>query len=180
MKGKHPTTAAGSITRLAILIICATFLSTFKGSPPAARAQADDLAPSAVLFAENFNSVSIPVLPAGWNTAQTNSGSNFRTVAANTANASISVFASNPATPGTSELVSPSIPIGDRPVRLTFRHIFVTEPTAGYDGGVLEISIGGSAFQDILTAGGSFLAGGYVQTIGADATGNTLIGRQAG
>ena len=35
----------------------------------------------------------------------------------------------------------------------------------GFDGGVLEISIGGGAFQDILAAGGTFGVGGYNGTI---------------
>ena len=35
----------------------------------------------------------------------------------------------------------------------------------GFDGGVLEISINGGAYQDIITAGGSFAAGGYTGVI---------------
>jgi len=34
-----------------------------------------------------------------------------------------------------------------------------------FDGGVLEISINGGPFQDILAAGGAFLAGGYNRMI---------------
>ena len=63
--------------------------------------------------------------------------------------------------------------------QLTFRHQWAFEgnPTP-FDGGVLEISINGGAFTDILTAGGSFVAGGYTGTIAA-AFGNPLASRQA-
>jgi hypothetical protein len=68
--------------------------------------------------------------------------------------------------------------------QLTFRHNFNLEasdvdPNVGFDGGVLEISTdGGSTFQDILAAGGSFVMGGYNRTISAD-RGNPIANRQA-
>ena len=51
-----------------------------------------------------------------------------------------------------------------------------TGPAAG-DGGVLEISIGGNAFADILAAGGSFISGRLCGTLSS--RGNPLDGRQA-
>lgn len=48
---------------------------------------------------------------------------------------------------------------------------------AGFDGGVLEVSVNGGAFQDILAAGGSFATGGYNGTIGP--TDSVLNLRQA-
>ena len=54
-----------------------------------------------------------------------------------------------------------AIPAGGG-ARLNFRLIYNTE--LNRDGLVLEISIptvAGGAFQDILTAGGSFVSGGY-------------------
>src|SRR5207249_2319717 len=79
-------------------------------------------------------------------------------------------------------LTSPVIAIPTAPVsgtnpavRLTFRNSYNTE--AGFDGGVLEISVNGGAFQDIITAGGSFVEGGYNGAIGV--TDNVLTGRQA-
>nr|MBA3351944.1 hypothetical protein [Blastocatellia bacterium] len=179
MKGKHRTTAAGSVTRLTVLIACLCLLTTFRGVERSVRAQADDLSPSAITYSETFGAVTIPAIPTGWTTSQTGSGTAFRSVGATANNPTTSVFTPNPATPGSSELVSPAIPIGGGPVRLSFRHIFITESLIGYDGGVLEISIAGGAFQDIVTAGGSFTSGGYIQAIQPDATGNPLIGRQA-
>ena len=70
------------------------------------------------------------------------------------------------------------------PARLTFRHNFNfeasdTNPTLGFDGGVLELSTdGGNTFQDILVAGGSFFIGGYNRTISAD-RGSPIAGRRA-
>ncbi|CAN5388366.1 hypothetical protein BH20ACI1_BH20ACI1_10470 [soil metagenome] len=60
---------------------------------------------------------------------------------------------------------------------VTFRNLYNLEST--FDGEVLEISIGGGAFQDIITAGGSFVTGGYNSTL-STAFGNPLPGRTAG
>ena len=49
----------------------------------------------------------------------------------------------------------------------------------GFDGGVLEVSFdNGLTFQDILTAGGTFIAGGYNGSV-STCCGNPLAGRQA-
>lgn len=69
-------------------------------------------------------------------------------------------------------------------VQISFRHNFNLEasdvdPNLGFDGGVLEISTdGGNTFQDILDAGGAFVAGGYNRTIATD-RGSPIAGRQA-
>src|SRR4029434_1844913 len=47
--------------------------------------------------------------------------------------------------------------------QLTVRNSYTLEQL--FDGGVLEISIGGGAFTDILAAGGSFVTGGYDATV---------------
>jgi len=75
-------------------------------------------------------------------------------------------------------LVSPNIavPATTAPIALTFRHSYALE--SGYDGAVLEVKIGAGAFQDVLAAGGSFVAGGYNLTLSA-AYSNPLGGRQA-
>jgi hypothetical protein len=67
---------------------------------------------------------------------------------------------------------------------LVFRHNFNLEasdvdPNAGFDGGVLEISVDqGQTYHDILDAGGSFLIGGYNRTISSD-RGSPIAGRRA-
>src|SRR5690606_25369034 len=60
--------------------------------------------------------------------------------------------------------------------QLKFKIYYLTE--AGYDGMVLEYSVNGSGFQDILNGGGTFFMGGYNGTI-ASGYSNPIQGRQA-
>src|SRR5262249_18987556 len=75
-------------------------------------------------------------------------------------------------------LHSPPLPRGAPPG--SFRNRYQLESTLPnyYDGGVLEISINGGAFTDILAAGGSFVTGGYVGTISTSFS-SPIAGRQA-
>ena len=77
---------------------------------------------------------------------------------------------------GLNELDSPVITLPAGQAQLTFRHSYNLEST--YDGGVLEIAIAGGAWTDILTAGGSFVSGGYVTTLSRYYS-NPLAGRLA-
>jgi hypothetical protein len=95
------------------------------------------------------------------------------------------VFIDDPAVVSDKRLDSLPVPLPfSSSLRLTFRHDFNLEasdvdPNVGFDGGVLEISSdGGNTFQDILAAGGSFVAGGYNRTISTD-RGSPIAGRQA-
>ncbi len=92
-------------------------------------------------------------------------------------------FASDPSTVNDILLTSPQIAISTAAAQLTFRNNYNLEfePTSsslGYDGGVLEIAINNGAFIDIITAGGSFITGGYNRTISASFS-NPIGGRQA-
>jgi hypothetical protein len=73
-------------------------------------------------------------------------------------------------------LTSINFPINSPTAQLTFRRSNNLENT--FDGMVLEISINGGAFADILTAGGSFVTGGYNGTISVN-FGSPIAGRQA-
>jgi hypothetical protein len=79
-------------------------------------------------------------------------------------------------------LTSPDIPIGGPAAQLSFRHRYNLEissnPATAYDGGVLEISIGGGAFTDIIAAGGAWVANGYTSTVSPSFS-NPLGGRGA-
>ncbi|HKR61180.1 MAG TPA: HYR domain-containing protein, partial [Pyrinomonadaceae bacterium] len=140
---------------------------------------------SAAAFTENFDGVTAPALPVGWTTAKTPpTGNPPLWVTSTTSNdtAPNSAFGGGSTTPGDNSLTSPIIPIPSAPatgtnpgVRLKFRNNYNTE--AGFDGAVLEISVNGGAFQDIVTAGGSFAEGGYNGTIGP--TDSVLDGRAA-
>ncbi len=104
-------------------------------------------------------------LPTGWTGEQT--GANlgwFVTTAAD--GGAYAVHTGDPGAVGQAMLTSPNftVPANER---LCFRHAFQLEAT--YDVAVLEISIDGAEFVDILDAGGHFEHGGYnmVQALGA-------------
>ena len=138
--------------------------------------------PCGVTFSENFDGVTPPALPAGWTTPILGSGvpwetsTNFPTSGPNTA-------FTNPGTnTGYSDLITPQVTAPATGGILSFHNLFVlheaSAPGLGLDGMVLDISINGGAFQDILAAGGSFVTGGYTHTI-STGNGNPIAGRMA-
>jgi uncharacterized repeat protein (TIGR01451 family) len=138
-------------------------------------------------FSENFDGVSAPALPTQWTSVVTSglqaNWSSTNGFADTTPN---SVFVPDAVTATQTELTSPVFSISSISAQLTFRHNYnlasriITHPrsTNYYDGGVLQISIGGGPFTDILTAGASFVAGGYNCTL-STGTANPLAGAQA-
>jgi hypothetical protein len=126
---------------------------------------------------ENFDGVTAPALPAGWTTAVTGSGVAWVTTTTTPDTAPNSLFSISPATPSSSDVTTGNFTVPSASSRLTFRLKYDTE--AIYDGAVLEISINGGAFADIVTAGGSFLTGGYLTPLDNNASANPLAGRQA-
>lgn len=131
---------------------------------------------SPVLF-QNFDGVSAPALPAGW-TATVASGTMAPWATSTTTPDSLpnSVFANTVTTPSDNRLTSPSIAIPSASPQLSFRHRWNLE--SGYDGGILEISINGGAFTEIVAAGGSFASGGYNGSISAS-DGSAIAGANA-
>jgi uncharacterized repeat protein (TIGR01451 family) len=138
-------------------------------------------------FSQSFDASASPALPANWSTA-VSSGIQAKWVTTNgffdtTPN---SAFAPDTGTAAQTELTSPLIPIVSPTAQITFRQNYnlaqrtIAHPpsTTSYDGGVLQISISGGAFTDILAAGGSFVTGGYNVTL-ATGTANPLSGAQA-
>ncbi|MGH9871389.1 MAG: DUF4214 domain-containing protein [Pyrinomonadaceae bacterium] len=133
-------------------------------------------------LAENFDGVVPPALPAGWTTAQTGAAPMWTSTAAFSDTAPNSAATDSVAVPGDNSLTTPTVAIPPAPVvgvnpnvRLSFRNNYNLE--GGFDGGVLEISIAAGPFVDIVTAGGSFVSGGYNGTIGV--TDSVLTGRNA-
>ena len=119
-----------------------------------------------VTATENFDAVTQPALPAGWDvTNEGNGGTNpFKTSTTTPNSAPNAAFAPNPpgqtsGQNGTTSLTSPAYAIQSGSATVSFRHRYNTE--ASWDGGVLEVSIDGGAYQDILVAGGSFRQNGY-------------------
>lgn len=129
-------------------------------------------------FAENFDGVEAPSLPEGWLTTST-LGAAWKTSNASSFSAPNSAFSVDTTVVSDRKLESPPILIVSTNAQVTFKHSYSFEGTTTYyDGGVLEISIDGGAFQDILAAGGSFVTGGYVGTLSSSYS-NPLGGRQA-
>jgi hypothetical protein len=133
-----------------------------------------------IAFAEDFDGNSLPSLPEGWTTSATGVGVNWVTTEVRFETPPNSVFTSTPNNIGTNELVSPAFSIVSANAELTFRNRYDLESTflrnRLYDGTVLEIKLGNGAWQDILTAGGTFLSGGYVGPIDSCCQ-NPLAGR---
>lgn len=130
---------------------------------------------------QNFDSVGAPSIPSGWTIAATGFGVPFVTTTAAFDTAPNSAFAGTTNNPpgqnsGSTELISPSIAVNSAASTVSFRNRFGLE--AGFDGGVMEISINGGAFQDIIAAGGTFIENGYNGTINPF-TDSPTAGRQA-
>ncbi len=129
---------------------------------------------------ETFDGVAAPVLPGTWTSAVIGSGQAWTTDAGSGATPPNSAYGFDGGLVADEVLDSPPIAMATPGATLTFRNRWSFESEAGsdYDGGVLEIAIGGGAFTDILDAGGSFVSGGYNAVIAAG-FGNPLAGRSA-
>jgi hypothetical protein len=135
--------------------------------------------PVATSTSQNFDGVTAPALPTGW-TALNISGTQpaFASLTSFADTAPNSVFANNPGVVSDRALVSPAFALtpSSAPTVVTFRNRYVVE--TGFDGGVLEMSVNGGAYQDVIAAGGSFNLGGYTGVISSGFS-NPLGGRSA-
>jgi hypothetical protein len=148
---------------------------------------------ASTIFSEDFEGVQLPNLPPGW--VSTFSNGPAQCPASGTCafgshwspsngdqfadTGSFLVDHADPSCVTDASLDTPTIPITAPGAQLIFRNKYRTE--AGFDGGVLEISIpnvNGGAFADILAAGGSFVTGGYNATI-SNGFLSPIAGRQA-
>ena len=123
---------------------------------------------------QSFEGITVPALPAGWQTSSTGSNA-WVTVAGTSASAPNHAFVEDVDSVSDSMLVSPVFRVPPQQAEVHFRNSYDTQ--AGLDGGVLEISVNGGAFEDI-TVNGSFVTGGYNSTLG-NSTSNPLGGRSA-
>jgi reprolysin-like metallo-peptidase family M12B/putative Ig domain-containing protein len=130
-----------------------------------------------VTLSQNFDAVSPPALPSGW-TAVVASGlmTAWATNATSPDTAPNSISATTVDTPSDNRLTSPSVSVPILTPQLSFRHRWNLE--TGYDGGILEISINGGAFTDIIAAGASFVSGGYNGSI-SPSDGSPIAGANA-
>ena len=134
-------------------------------------------------LAQNFDTVTAPALPAGWATAASGGQSNWVTSTTMASSLTNAAFSRDSGVIGVNELDTPIISVTTTSAVLTFRQYYSlaanpTNSSVGFDGGVLEIKIGGGSYNDILAAGGSFISGGYNTTL-ISTNGNPLGGRLA-
>ncbi|MBL0129941.1 MAG: HYR domain-containing protein [Chitinophagaceae bacterium] len=139
------------------------------------------LGTTVISSSQNFDAVVAPALPAGWVATNVSGPAPLWVTRDNTSlltpvpSLPNSLFIDNPAVVSDKQIVTPSFTPGAG-ARVSFANNYSLE--SGFDGGVLEISINGGAYQDILAAGGSFVAGGYTGSISASFA-NPLANRQA-
>ena len=118
-----------------------------------------------VILTQNFNGVAAPNLPTDWTNVQT-TGTEINWTTSTTTPDSVpnAAFANEAATVNAAALVSPTILINSSAAQISFRNRFNLEET--YDGTVLEYTTdNGTTWTDIITGGGSFVSGGYTDTI---------------
>ena len=108
--------------------------------------------------AQNFDGVTAPALPSGWTKTSTGSSTGWVTATDLVSSAPNSAFTPAPDTSSQS-ILNTSANITSASAQLSFKTFYNTEST--WDGMLLEIQVGNGPFQNITTAGGSFVSGGY-------------------
>ena len=133
--------------------------------------------PVTVTSTESFDGVAAPAIPPLWTAESILGGVNFVTSTTMPDTAPNAMFALDPDTVGGgTDLTAPPVSVTSQAATLSFRNSYDTE--RAWDGGVLEISIAGGAYQDILDAGGSFTQNGYNGVLGGGRN-NPLTSRAA-
>ncbi|MBU6175158.1 MAG: hypothetical protein KGQ60_15215, partial [Planctomycetes bacterium] len=127
--------------------------------------------PTVTTLFENFDGVNPPSLPDNWS-ATTTASNSWQTSATSSNSTPNSAFVPSITSVSDASLISPAFTATSLNKQFQFSHSFdlefQTATTTGYDGGVLEISINGGAYQDILLAGGAFIQNGYNFTISSN------------
>lgn len=128
----------------------------------------------------SFDDIPAPALPSGWSSSASGAGAAWVAVTDSAHTPPNAVHAPTPAASGEAVLTTPAVPVPVGGAELQFRQRFTTD--AGQDGGVLEISIDGGAFHDLVAAGGALPTGAYTGTLDASdcpSDPNPLAGRNA-
>ena len=118
-----------------------------------------------IALQENFDGPTAPALPAGWTTSSSANHQLWRTSIARMQSSPNSLFTPAPHQMGVNEVISPAFELTSPSAEISFRHWYELETTflrnRLYDGEVLEIKLGPAPWRDIVSAGGTFLSGGY-------------------
>lgn len=134
--------------------------------------------------AETFDEVTAPALPTGWTNTHAGAGAGWITRADTGSSAPNAAFTDDPPTVTDKSLTTPAFMVGANE-QLSFRHKVdmdaVSPPSqVGYDGVVLEVSISGGPFQDIVAAGGNFAAGSYDHIVPSVSTSTRSLDAMSG
>ncbi len=100
-------------------------------------------------------------LPVGWTSTTTGAGTGWKVTKNNPDSGARALFAGTTASPSESILTSPATTVQPN-TEVSFRHNYQLE--TGYDGGVLEYSLNGGAWGDLLVSlpsGGTIVEGDY-------------------
>lgn len=118
-----------------------------------------------VAFEERFDRSLLAQLPQRWTRSIDGGSLNWDISLNRSTSGTKSLFTPDPNQMGMNQVVTPTFFISTPNGQLSFQHFYDLETTflenRRYDGSVLEISIDGGPWQDILAAGGSFVTGGY-------------------
>jgi hypothetical protein len=110
------------------------------------------------ILSENFDGVTAPLLPPGWSTSKTDASPTLGLHRRDSGHAPNTALINAPEPLSDKRLDSPVFFIKSAAAQLSFRHFNLNQ--TGFDGGVLEISLNGGAFTDIL-ARRRFVLNGY-------------------
>ena len=143
-------------------LIGAEFASGADGWPGAGYVFASTAGTCTTPLTEAFDGVAAPALPSGWNSTSAQGANAWQTVADVVDSAPNAIFAADLSSPSDTNLDAPVF-VPQAGAMLAFRQHYDLEST--YDGGVLEIAIAGGPWVDFVDAGGSFVEGGYADTM---------------
>ncbi len=133
-----------------------------------------------IVLRENFDRSGN--LPTGWTTSASGGQQNWTVSSNRQFSPRNSLYSSCSTLVGINQLETPSFQINSAQAELSFKNWYELESTflrnKLYDGAVLEIKIGDGDWQDIESAGGMFLQGGYDGVID-NCCQNPLAGRRA-
>lgn len=137
----------------------------------------------ATMCRQNFDTAYSPLLPYGWTSTGIGGHPVWTTSSVNPDTPPYDAYAPSAMTAGMTELLTPSYVVSPTGTQMTFRAAYNFEDggpgsLVGMDGMVLEISINGAPFVDIMDAGGEFVTGGYDKVISND-HGSPIAGRMA-
>lgn len=121
-----------------------------------------------IAFRENFDGVTAPAIPAGW-TATLSGNVPWKTSTDSPTSPPNSMYVLETIVAAGARLESPAFVPESSTAVLSFQNTW--HSPSRYGGGVLEISIDGGDFVDIIEAGGVFMSGPYNSTLVASTIG---------